>query len=81
MQGLRFGPAVRGRRKRCGGFETRPYIRSATRTNLCHALGNMDSKNKLYFGDHRVIFQAHREKTALTMRHLGHRMEIYGQKA
>jgi len=51
------------------------------RPDLCNALGNIDGKNNLYFGDSRVIFQANREKTALTMRHPGYRIKIYDQKA
>jgi mRNA interferase RelE/StbE len=36
---------------------------------------------KLRVGDHRVIYQANREKKVLTIRLLGHRREIYNQPA
>jgi len=36
---------------------------------------------KLRVGDYRVIYQANREKKVLTVRLLGHRREIYEQRA
>ncbi|MGD0698108.1 MAG: type II toxin-antitoxin system RelE/ParE family toxin [Terriglobia bacterium] len=36
---------------------------------------------KLRVGDHRVIYQADREKKALTVRLVGHRREVYDQPA
>jgi mRNA interferase RelE/StbE len=36
---------------------------------------------KLRVGDYRIIYQANRERNVLTVRLLGHRREIYGERA
>lgn len=43
-------------------------------------VGPLSGLLKLRVGDYRVIYQANREKKVLTIRLLGHRREIYGER-